>query len=100
MVKVTIWFKLAGKSSKANTSWLTTSSALKECTQFCELKVKAFFSLDLKSSQLLTNGLRLHLEWQADFQVLTHFSFSVMYDKFFCISISIILAMYLLKTSH
>lgn len=86
MVKVTIWFKLAGKYSKANTPWLTTSSALKECN-FYELKVKAFFSLDLKISQLLTNGLRLHLEWQADFQVLIHFSFSVMYDKFFCISI-------------
>lgn len=91
MVKVTTWFKLAGKSSKVNTPWLTTSGALKGCRQFCELKVKAldpFFSLDLKSSQLLTNGLSLHLEWQAGFQVRTRFSFSVMYDRFFCISIS------------
>lgn len=91
MVKATIWFKLAGKSSKVNTAWLTTSGVLKECRQFCELKVKAldpFSSLDLKSSQFLTNALMLDLEWQAGFQVLILFSFSMMYHKFFYISIS------------
>lgn len=91
MVMATIWFKLAGKSSKVNTAKLTTSGALEECRQFCELKVKAldpFSSLDLKSSHFLTNALKLDLEWQAGFQVLIHFFFSVMYDKFLCISIS------------
>lgn len=70
MVKVTIWFKLSGKSSKVNTPWLTTSGALNECKEFYSLKVKAldqFFSLDLKSSQFLTKSLKLDLEWQAGF---------------------------------
>lgn len=68
MAKATIWFKLAGKTLKVNTLWLTTSGALKECREFCDLKTKAldqFFSLDLKSSQFLPNGLKLDLEWQA-----------------------------------
>lgn len=70
MVKATIWFKLAGKSLKVNTPWLTTPGDLKECREFCNLKMKAldqFFSLALKSSQFLTNGLKQDLGWQAGF---------------------------------
>lgn len=56
MAKATIWFKLAGKTLKVNTLWLTTSGALKECREFCDLKTKAldqFFSLDLKKFPVL-----------------------------------------------